>query len=116
MVKQLLFVHAMGPPWAHGPCHGAPAPHVGGLRHTLRVDLPRDGANLSLHRDVWRGWSAAEAATRSASSVLVSGFSFFPSLPAIAVGGLGFVLCVFVDGWRHAFQSECLYGLLLIIL
>ena len=28
---------------------------MGSLGRTLQVDLPRDWANLALHRDVWRG-------------------------------------------------------------
>ena len=33
-------------------------------------------------------------------------FFFFLSLLLFVVGGLGFELCVFVAGWRHALQSE----------
>ena len=33
-------------------------------------------------------------------------FSSFPLLLAFDVGGLGFELCVFVAGWRHALRSE----------
>ena len=28
---------------------------MGSLGRTLQIDLPRDWANLALHRDVWRG-------------------------------------------------------------
>ena len=37
--------------------------------------------------------------------------SSFPFLFAFVVGGLGFLFCVFVTGWRHALQS----GLLLLL-
>ena len=33
-------------------------------------------------------------------------FCSFPLLFAFVVGGLGFELCVFVAGWRHALRSE----------
>ena len=33
-------------------------------------------------------------------------FCNFPLLFAFVVGGLGFELCVFVAGWRHALRSE----------
>ena len=33
-------------------------------------------------------------------------FSSFPLLLAFVVGGLGFEVCVFVAGWRHALRSE----------
>ena len=33
-------------------------------------------------------------------------FCSFPLLFVFAVGGLGFELCVFVAGWRHAIRSE----------
>ena len=33
-------------------------------------------------------------------------FYSFPLLIAFVVGGLGFELCVFVAGWRHALRSE----------
>ena len=33
-------------------------------------------------------------------------FSSVPLLLAFDVGGLGFELCVFVAGWRHALRSE----------
>ena len=33
-------------------------------------------------------------------------FCSFPLLFAFGVGGLGFELCVFVAGWRHALRSE----------
>ena len=33
-------------------------------------------------------------------------FCSFPLLFAFVVGGLGFELCVFVTGWRHALRSE----------
>ena len=33
-------------------------------------------------------------------------FCSFPLLFVFVVGGLGFELCVFVAGWRHALRSE----------
>ena len=60
MVKQLLFAHSI-------PGHPRPTgrPHLtwmetamhdmGSLGRMLQIDLPRDWANLALHRDVWRG-------------------------------------------------------------
>ena len=33
-------------------------------------------------------------------------FCSFPLLFVFVVGGLGFELCVFVTGWRHALRSE----------
>ena len=40
-------------------------------------------------------------------------FCSFPLLFAFIVGGLGFELCVFVAGWRHALRSEWPFILLL---
>ena len=60
MVKQLIFAHSipghprpMGRPhltWMDTAMHD-----MGSLGRTLQIDLPRDWANLVLHRDVWRG-------------------------------------------------------------
>ena len=39
-------------------------------------------------------------------TVCFSLFCSFPLLFVFVVGGLGFELCVFVAGWRHALRSE----------
>ena len=41
-------------------------------------------------------------------------FCSFPLLFVFVVGGLGFELCVFIAGWRHALRSEWPYYLLLL--
>ena len=71
---------------------------MGSLGRTLQIDLPRDWVNLALHRDVWR-------AVLSFEQCFIL-FCCFPLLFAFVVGGLGFELCVFVAGWRHALRSE----------
>ena len=43
-------------------------------------------------------------------------FCSFPLLFSFVVGGLGFELCVFVAGWRHALRSEWPLLLLLLLL
>ena len=40
----------------------------------------------------------------------------FPLLFAFVVGGLGFELCVFVAGWRHALRSEWPFIIIIIII
>ena len=43
-------------------------------------------------------------------------FYSFPLLFAFVVGGLGFELCVFVAGWRHALRSEWPFIIIIIII
>ena len=74
---------------------------MGSLGRTLQIDLPRDWANLALHRDVWRGGQPV----LSFEQCFIL-FSSFPLLLAFDVGGLGFEFCVFVAVWRHALRSE----------
>ena len=40
---------------------------------------------------------------------------YFPLLFAFVVGGLGFELCVFVAGWRHALRSEWPFIIIIIM-
>ena len=42
-------------------------------------------------------------------------FCSFPLLFVFVVGGLGFELCVFVAGWRHALRSEWPFIIIIII-
>ena len=42
-------------------------------------------------------------------------FSSFPLLFAFVVEGLGFELCVFIAGWRHARRSEWPFIIIIII-
>ena len=42
-------------------------------------------------------------------------FCNFPLLFAFVVGGLGFELCVFVAGWRHALRSEWPFIIIIIM-
>ena len=43
-------------------------------------------------------------------------FCSFPLLFVFFVGGLGFELCVFVAGWRHALRSEWPFIIIIIII
>ena len=43
--------------------------------------------------------------------ILLFSFAF-----AFVVGGLGFELCVFVAGWRHALRSEWPFIIIIIII
>ena len=69
----------------------------------------RGGDELALHMCVVLGDCGVEGSVRTglcAFSSLVAFFSSFPILLVFNVGGLGFELCVFIAGWRHALQSE----------
>ena len=104
VVKQLLFVHSI-------PGHPRPLgrPHLtwmdtamhdmGSLGRTLQIDLPQDWA---LYRDVMEGGGQPGLSFEQCFILSCS----FPVLFVFVVGGLGFELCVFVAGWRHALRSE----------
>ena len=68
----------------------------------LQIDLPRDWASLALHRDVLEGGGQPVLSFEQCFILFCS----FPLLFVFVVGGLGFELCVFVSGWRHALRSE----------
>ena len=62
-----------------------------------------------LKKDLEKYTPLLQIQTLHESKWLVGVFYFiskFPFLFACDVGGLGFELCVFVTGWRHARSSE----------
>ena len=76
---------------------------TGSLGRMLQIDLPRDWASLA---------GTAPGRVEGGGQPVLSfeqGFDLFCNFPllfAFVVGGLGFELCVFVAGWRHALRSE----------
>ena len=60
-------------------------------------------------------WSACEYLVLSFEQCFIL-FCHFPLLFAFVVGGLGFELCVFVAGWRHALRSEWPFIIIIIIM